>query len=43
MCGDLMATEGEVKRHSHLNIARYHQHSIDQLDNSQIVLEFFQV
>ena len=43
MVGDLMATEGEVKRHSHLSIARYHQHSVDQLDNSSMVLEFFQV
>lgn len=43
MVGDLMPTEGEVKRHSHLSIARYHQHSVDQLDNSAMVLEFFQV
>lgn len=43
MVGDLMPSEGEVKRHSHLSIARYHQHSVDQLDNSAMVLEFFQV
>lgn len=43
MVGELTPTEGEVKRHSHLAIARYHQHSVDQLDNSSVVLEFFQV
>lgn len=43
MVGELTPSEGEVKRHSHLSIARYHQHSVDQLDNSSIVLEFFQM
>ena len=43
MCGDITPSVGEVKRHSHLSIGRYHQHSVDQLDNSQTVLDFFQV
>jgi ATP-binding cassette subfamily F protein 2 len=42
MTGELQATEGEVKRHSHLSIAKYHQHSVDALDNTVSVLEFFQ-
>jgi len=43
MTGELQATEGEVKRHSHLSIAKYHQHSVDALDNHVSCLEFFQV
>ena len=43
MCGDITPTVGEVKRHSHLSIGRYNQHSADQLDNTQTVLDFFQV
>ncbi|CAL8464135.1 g3670 [Coccomyxa elongata] len=42
MCGDLTPTRGDVKRHSHLSIGRYHQHSIDVLDDSMQVLQFFQ-
>jgi len=37
MCGDLTPTRGDVKRHSHLSIGRYHQHSIDVLDDSMQV------
>lgn len=40
MCGELSATEGRVRRHLHLNIGRYHQHSTDQLDKSMTVLDF---
>ena len=43
MVGDLTPTIGDVKRHSHLAIGRYHQHSVDQLDESMVVLDFFQV
>jgi len=32
MCGELSPTDGRVQRHSHLRIAKYHQHSNDQLD-----------
>eukprot|EP00245_Coleochaete_scutata_P006431 TRINITY_DN20872_c0_g1_i1.p1 TRINITY_DN20872_c0_g1~~TRINITY_DN20872_c0_g1_i1.p1 ORF type:complete len:621 (+),score=134.13 TRINITY_DN20872_c0_g1_i1:183-2045(+) len=41
MCGDLTPTSGTVKRHSHLSIGRYNQHSTEQLDESLTVLEFF--
>lgn len=37
MCGDLNPTRGDVKRHSHLSIGRYHQHSVDVLDDSMAV------
>lgn len=43
MTGELQPTEGDVKRHSHLSIAKYHQHSVDALDPKVTVLEFFQV
>ncbi len=39
--GDIQPTRGEVKRHSHLSIGRYHQHSVDVLDESMRVLDFF--
>eukprot|EP00899_Mesostigma_viride_P018755 jgi/Mesvir1/26881/Mv20616-RA.1 len=42
MAGDLVASEGTVQRHSKLVMGRYHQHSVDQLDNNLTVLEFFQ-
>lgn len=41
MTGELTATNGVIKRHSHLSIGRYHQHSVDQLDLNLTVLEFF--
>jgi ATP-binding cassette, subfamily F, member 2 len=43
MTGELQPTEGDVKRHSHLSIAKYHQHSVDALIPELTVLEFFQV
>lgn len=42
MTGDLTPVKGSVTRHPHLSIGRYHQHSVDQLDESKTVLEFFQ-
>lgn len=41
MTGDITPTKGTVSRHSHLSIGRYHQHSVDVLDNSATVLDFF--
>jgi len=32
MTGDLLPTDGMIQRHGHLRIARYHQHSNEQLD-----------
>lgn len=40
MCGDLEATEGEVTRHHHLRIARFHQHLTEQLDLSVSAIEW---
>jgi len=40
MLGELRPVEGDVKRHLHVNIARYNQHSNDQLDPSKKVLDF---
>lgn len=40
MCGDLTPTEGRIRRHLHLNLGRYHQHSTDQLNKDMTVLEF---
>mmetsp|Transcript_786 Transcript_786/g.1190 ORF Transcript_786/g.1190 Transcript_786/m.1190 type:complete len:199 (+) Transcript_786:1236-1832(+) len=39
-CGDLTPTEGEIKRHIHLSFGRYHQHSVEQLDEKMCPLEF---
>lgn len=41
MTGDLTPTKGTVTRHAHLSIGRYHQHSVDQLDPTKTVLDFF--
>lgn len=41
MTGDLTPTKGTVTRHPHLAIGRYHQHSVDQLDESKSALDFF--
>ncbi|KAL3154860.1 hypothetical protein ABBQ38_011402 [Trebouxia sp. C0009 RCD-2024] len=41
MTGDLTPTKGTVNRHSHLSIGRYHQHSVDILDRTATVLDFF--
>lgn len=40
MVGDLQPTLGQIKRHMHLSIGRYYQHSVDQLDPSMSVLDF---
>lgn len=40
ICGDLMPTDGTVKSHQHLQIARYTQHFMDSLDVSQAPLEY---
>jgi len=42
MRGDLDATEGEVKRHSHLRIGSYNQHSAEILPEDKSPLEFLQ-
>jgi len=40
MVGDLEPTEGTIRRHLHLSIGRYHQHSTDQLDPNMTVLDW---
>ena len=40
MIGELMPTEGDVSRHSHLRISYYNQHSEDQLDMEMSPIEF---
>ena len=40
MVGELAATEGAIRKHLHLSIARYNQHSNDQLDPKVNVLDF---
>ena len=40
MFGELQPTVGEVKKHTHLRIAKYHQHSTDQLDMEATPLEY---
>jgi len=40
MRGDLQATEGEVKRHGHLRIGSYNQHSAEILPPDKSPLEF---
>jgi len=41
MAGELMATEGNVRRHPDLRIARYNQHTVDILDLTQPALGWF--
>lgn len=41
MTGDVEPSLGEVGRHHHLTIGRYHQHSVDVLDPRSTPLEFF--
>ncbi len=41
MTGELTATKGNVTRHPALLIGKYHQHSIDVLDQTKTVLDFF--
>ena len=40
MTGDLAPSEGQIRRHLHLAIAKYNQHSNDQLDPTKTPLEF---
>ncbi|KAL9244337.1 hypothetical protein vseg_018124 [Gypsophila vaccaria] len=40
MTGDLVATEGVVKRHNHLRIAQYHQHLAEKLDMEMSALHY---
>mmetsp|Transcript_33952 Transcript_33952/g.101058 ORF Transcript_33952/g.101058 Transcript_33952/m.101058 type:complete len:593 (-) Transcript_33952:440-2218(-) len=41
MIGELQPVEGQVNRHTHLTIGRYHQHSTDALNRDMTVLDFF--
>lgn len=38
--GELIPTDGLIRRHSHLKIGRYHQHLADQLDLNLSALEY---
>jgi ATP-binding cassette, subfamily F, member 2 len=40
MLGDLNPCEGRVSRHPKLHVARYHQHSVDQLDLSKSPIDY---
>jgi len=40
MVNELAPTHGLVRRHIHLKIGRYHQHSTEQLDPKKVVLQF---
>jgi len=42
LTGDITPTKGQVRRHSHLGIAYYHQHLSDHLDFELSPLEFMQ-
>eukprot|EP00878_Enallax_costatus_P000419 GHUV01000509.1.p1 GENE.GHUV01000509.1~~GHUV01000509.1.p1 ORF type:complete len:618 (+),score=174.18 GHUV01000509.1:250-2103(+) len=41
MLGELQPIKGTVTRHTHLSIGRYHQHSVEALDDNMAPLEFF--
>jgi ATP-binding cassette subfamily F protein 2 len=41
MTGELTASKGSVTRHPALLIGKYHQHSVEVLDQNKTVLEFF--
>lgn len=41
MVGEIMPSEGEVRRNLHINFARYHQHSAEVLDRNKSVLDYF--
>jgi energy-coupling factor transporter ATP-binding protein EcfA2 len=43
MLGELQPTKGTVTRHTHLSIGRFHQHSVEALDDSKSPLDFFKV
>jgi len=40
MSGELSASEGTIKKHQHLMLGQFHQHSTDVLDNDKSVLQF---
>ncbi|BAT90523.1 ABC transporter F family member 1 isoform X1 [Vigna umbellata] len=40
MTGDLMPSDGMVRRHNHLRIAQYHQHLAEKLDLDMSALQF---
>merc|ERR1712226_1052447 len=40
IAGELIPTDGMIKRHSHLKIARYHQHLAEKLDMTLSPLEY---
>lgn len=40
MSGELSATEGSIKKHQHLMLGQFHQHSADVLDNDMSPLDF---
>lgn len=40
IAGELIPTEGLIRRHSHLKIGRYHQHLQEQLDLSMTALDW---
>ncbi|KAI8048631.1 P-loop containing nucleoside triphosphate hydrolase protein [Syncephalis plumigaleata] len=40
MMGEIDSTDGRVQRHSHLKLAKYSQHSNDQLNMSQTPIEY---
>lgn len=40
ICGEVMPQDGLIRRHSHLRIARYHQHLHEALDMSLSALEY---
>lgn len=40
MTGELQATQGRVSRHSHLKLAKYSQHSNDQLDSEVTPIDY---
>ena len=41
MCGELMPTNGDIRPHSHLKMAKFTQHFMDVLKLEQTPLEFF--
>eukprot|EP00456_Euglypha_rotunda_P038283 TRINITY_DN293_c0_g1_i12.p1 TRINITY_DN293_c0_g1~~TRINITY_DN293_c0_g1_i12.p1 ORF type:complete len:403 (+),score=35.80 TRINITY_DN293_c0_g1_i12:430-1638(+) len=41
MVGELSPTQGAIRRHIHLEMGRYHQHSTDILTPEKTVLQFF--
>jgi len=41
MCGDIQPSKGNVSRHPHLKIGRYHQHSVEQLDLTLSPVDYF--